>query len=181
MSLHRLIAVARKEVKQILRDPRSLAIVVLMPVILMLLFGYGINLDLKHTPTYVFDREHSPQSRDLISRFYASSYFRVVREVDNYDALVAALDAGRCKLAFVNKYLYRCFRVHLKRQQVHRHLDTIRKLRNRVAHHESILARNLMDDFSRLMQILHWICPDTAVWVRGNSTLKARYKLRPTK
>lgn len=101
MSLHRLIAVARKEVKQILRDPRSLAIVVLMPVILMLLFGYGINLDLKHTPTYVFDREHSPQSRDLISRFYASSYFRVVREVDNYDALVAALDAGRCKLAFV--------------------------------------------------------------------------------
>ena len=51
MSLHRLLAVARKEVIQILRDPRSLAIVILMPVILMFLFGYGINLDLKHMPT----------------------------------------------------------------------------------------------------------------------------------
>jgi len=101
MSLHRLIAVARKEVIQILRDPRSLAIVVLMPVILMFLFGYGINLDLKNTPTYIFDRESSPQSRDLIARFRSSSYFHVAREVDNYAELVAAIDAGRAKLGVV--------------------------------------------------------------------------------
>jgi ABC-2 type transport system permease protein len=101
MSLHRLLAVARKEVIQILRDPRSLAIVILMPVILMFLFGYGINLDLKHTPTYIFDREASPQSRDLVSRFRSSVYFHVAREVDNYPELIAALDAGRCQLAIV--------------------------------------------------------------------------------
>lgn len=95
------MAIARKEVIQILRDPRSLAIVVLMPVILMLLFGYGINLDLKNTPTYIFDREGSPQSRDLVSRFRASSYFHVAREVDNYPELVAAIDAGHCKLGLV--------------------------------------------------------------------------------
>jgi ABC-2 type transport system permease protein len=101
MSLHRLLAVARKEVIQILRDPRSLAIVILMPVILMFLFGYGINLDLKHTPTYIFDREASPQSRDLVSRFRSSVYFNVARQVDNYPELVAALDSGRCQLAIV--------------------------------------------------------------------------------
>jgi ABC-2 type transport system permease protein len=101
MSLQRLLAVARKEVIQILRDPRSLAIVILMPVILMFLFGYGINLDLKKTPTYVFDREGSPQSRDLVSRFRSSVYFHVVREVDNYAEVIRALDAGRCQLAIV--------------------------------------------------------------------------------
>jgi ABC-2 type transport system permease protein len=101
MSLHRLLAVARKEVIQILRDPRSLTIVVLMPVILMFLFGYGINLDLKHTPMYVLDRDGSPASRELLSRFRASQYFAIVRHVDNYPELVAALDAGRCKLALV--------------------------------------------------------------------------------
>ncbi len=101
MSLHRLLAVARKEVIQILRDPRSLIIVVLMPVILMFLFGYGINLDLKHTPAYVYDRDGSPASRELVSRFRASQYFAVVRQVDNYAELVAALDAGRCKLGLV--------------------------------------------------------------------------------
>jgi len=74
---------------------------VLMPVILMFLFGYGINLDLKDTPTYIFDREMSPQSRDLVDRFRASRYFRVDRYVDNYEELVSALDAGRCKLGLV--------------------------------------------------------------------------------
>lgn len=101
MNLQRLLAVARKEVIQILRDPRSLAIVILMPVILMFLFGYGINLDLKHTPTYIFDREGSPQSRDLVSRFRSSVYFHVAREVDNYAEVIRALDAGRCQLAIV--------------------------------------------------------------------------------
>lgn len=101
MSLYRMLAVARKEVIQILRDPRSLVIVVLMPVILMFLFGYGINLDLKNTPTYIFDREGSPQSRELASRFRSSPYFRVVREAGNYQEVVSALDAGRCKLALV--------------------------------------------------------------------------------
>jgi ABC-2 type transport system permease protein len=47
---HRLLAVAKKEVVQIVRDSRSLGIVVIMPVTLMLLFGYGVNLDLKGLP-----------------------------------------------------------------------------------------------------------------------------------
>ena len=50
MSLTRLLAVARKELLHILRDTRSLGIVVVMPVTLMLLFGYGVNLDLKGLP-----------------------------------------------------------------------------------------------------------------------------------
>ena len=81
MSLTRLLAVARKEMLQILRDARSLMIVVVMPVTLMLLFGYGVNLDLKGLPVYVYDQDGSQQSQDLLKRFQASEYFHVVRVV----------------------------------------------------------------------------------------------------
>ena len=101
MKLHRLAAIARKEVLQIIRDARSIAIVVAMPVMMMLAFGYGISLDVKHLPLYVFDREGSQQSQDFLKHFQASEYFKVVQTVDNYPALVRALDAGRCRLALV--------------------------------------------------------------------------------
>jgi len=101
MSWHRLVAMARKEVQQIIRDPRSVAIVVVMPVVMMLAFGYGVSLDIKHIPVYVFDREGSRQSQDLLKRFQASEYFHVVQTVDNYPALVRAIDEGRCRFAIV--------------------------------------------------------------------------------
>ncbi len=99
MSWYRLVAVARKEIIQILRDTRSLIIVVLMPVVLMMLFGYGVSLDQKHIPVYVFDREGSQKSQDLLKRFQASEYFDLVKAVDHYAELVAAIDSGRCRLA----------------------------------------------------------------------------------
>jgi len=99
--LHRLRAIARKEVLQILRDARSVGIVVIMPVAMMLAFGYGISLDVKHLPVYVFDREGSRRSQDLLKHFQASEYFKVLHTVNNYPALVRALDAGRCRLALV--------------------------------------------------------------------------------
>jgi ABC-2 type transport system permease protein len=101
MSLTRLLAVARKEVIQILRDPRSLMIVIVMPVTLMLLFGYGVNLDLKGMPVYVLDREGSQQSQDLLKHFQASEYFHLVRVVSNDSQLTRALDDGHAKMGIV--------------------------------------------------------------------------------
>jgi ABC-2 type transport system permease protein len=101
VNFNRLLAVARKEVIQILRDSRSLGIVVLMPVTLMLLFGYGVNLDLKGLPVYVFDRDGSQQSQDLLKHFQASSYFHIVRAVNDYPSLTRALDDGSAKMAIV--------------------------------------------------------------------------------
>ena len=94
MKLHRLKAVAWKEVLQIARDARSIGIVVAMPIVMMLVFGYGVSVDLKHLPVYCFDREGSQASQDLLKRFQASEYFQVVRSVDNYPAIVRALDEG---------------------------------------------------------------------------------------
>jgi len=101
MNWTRLLVMAKKEVLQILRDPRSLAIVFIMPAILVILFGYGVNLDIKGSPVYVFDQDGSQQSQDLLKRFQASQYFHLVKVVDNYPQLVRAIDDGSAKIGIV--------------------------------------------------------------------------------
>ena len=101
MRWYRVAAMTRKEVIQIRRDARSLLIVVAMPVILILTFGYAINLDVKHVPVCVLDREGSQPSQDLLKHFQASDYFNLVRAVDNYRTLIRAIDDGSCQLAVV--------------------------------------------------------------------------------
>jgi len=101
MSISRILAVARKEVLQIVRDARSLIIVVIMPVTLMLLFGYGVNLDLKNLPLYIYDQDGSQQSQDLLKHFQASQYFHIVRVVNRYSDVTRALDDGDAKMGFV--------------------------------------------------------------------------------
>jgi ABC-2 type transport system permease protein len=101
MSLTRLLAVAKKELLHIVRDTRSLGIVVIMPVALMLLFGYGVNLDLKRIPISVFDQDGSQQSQDLLKRFQASEYFRIVGAANNNADVARALDSGEARMGFV--------------------------------------------------------------------------------
>ncbi len=101
MSLRRVRAIAKKEIIQVLRDPRSLMVVLLMPLMQMALLGYGVNLDIKHVPICVFDREGSQQSQSLMKAFQASLYFQIVASERDYDGVKRAVDAGRCKMAVV--------------------------------------------------------------------------------
>ena len=101
MNFTRLKAIARKELLQVWRDPRSLMIALLMPVVQMLMLGYGVSLDIKHVPLCTYDREGSQQSEDLLRRFAATQYFDVVKTLANYRQLTAAIDAGDCRLAIV--------------------------------------------------------------------------------
>ena len=101
MRLRRLKAIAVKEVLQIWRDPRSLMIALLLPFTQMFLFGYGVNLDLKHIPICTFDREGSQASQDLLKHFQASLYFAIARNVKNYPELAAAVDRGDCRAGIV--------------------------------------------------------------------------------
>lgn len=64
-----------KEIRHILRDPRSLMIVILMPILMTFLYGYAINLDIKNISLAIIDLERSVESRELISKFYNSGYF----------------------------------------------------------------------------------------------------------
>jgi len=97
----RILAIARKEFIQVRRDPRSLAIALLLPVMQMFLLGYGISLDITNIPTCIYDQEGSQHSQALLARFKASRYFRVVKSVRDYGALRRAIDGGDCQLGIV--------------------------------------------------------------------------------
>ena len=101
MNHNRLAAIAMKEIIHIQRDVRSLIIVVLMPAILVLLFGYGVSLDLKHLPVYAFDRNGTQASQDLLKRFQSSNYFRIAKVANSYPELAQAIDSGKATLAII--------------------------------------------------------------------------------
>lgn len=75
--LRRIWALVRKESYEIVRDPSSIAIGIAMPVLLILLFGYGLSLDLKNVPVAVVMEDLSPDARELAAGFQLSSYFDV--------------------------------------------------------------------------------------------------------
>ena len=74
--LRRLRALVIKEVHQVLRDPSSIAIGIVLPLILILLFGYGLSLDPRDVPIALVIDEPSPQATELAARFSLSPYFR---------------------------------------------------------------------------------------------------------
>lgn len=71
----RIWAIGRKETFEVFRDPSSIAIGVVMPVVLILLFGYGLSLDLKNVPIAIVVEDSSPAARELVAGFRLSSYF----------------------------------------------------------------------------------------------------------
>ncbi len=101
MKLRRIKAIAVKETLQIVRDPRSLMIALLIPVLQMFMLGYGINLDIERIPMCAMDREGSQQSQDLLQRFSASRYFSMQKLVGTEGELGRAIDDGTCRLGIV--------------------------------------------------------------------------------
>lgn len=73
--MHKIKFIAQKELYHILRDPRSLLIIFVMPVMMTFLYGYAINMDIEHIKMTIIDRDQTPQSRALVERFYRSHYF----------------------------------------------------------------------------------------------------------
>lgn len=96
MNLRRVSALVYKEALQIWRDPRSLAIALLMPFMQMGLLGYGVSLDIKKVPLCIYDQENSQLSRELVQRFVASGWLSQVRALQDERGLRAAMDRRSC-------------------------------------------------------------------------------------
>ncbi len=75
MDIMRLRGLVRKESRQIIRDPSSIGIAFFLPVLLLLIFGYGVSLDARHVPLAVVVEKNSPQAMALVSGFNQSDYF----------------------------------------------------------------------------------------------------------
>lgn len=98
MKFRRMYAVLRKELLHIRRDVGSLVLALLLPFVMLLMFGWALSLDVDQIPAIVYDHDRSPESRDLIREFSGSRYFNIVgyagresdidREINRSKALV---------------------------------------------------------------------------------------------
>lgn len=83
------------------RDRMTLALIFMIPLIQLLLFGYAIQTDVKHIATVVFDQSLSPESRELLDAFSASGYFEVKEAAGSYDEVTHSIDSGQTKVGII--------------------------------------------------------------------------------
>ncbi|NOY39241.1 MAG: ABC transporter permease [Nitrospirae bacterium] len=99
MKVSRIRAIAKKELIQIRRDPLSLAMAFLMPVMLLFIFGYAITLDVNNLETVVCDLDKSMLSRELVAQFGESDYFTIIDSVHSQGEIDGYLDRGEALVA----------------------------------------------------------------------------------
>lgn len=101
MRLSALRAIARKEFIQIRRDKATTYMVIIFPVMMLVLYGFGIRYDVKSVPMTVLDQDGTPESRQYVERFSHSPYFDVRHYVDNYRDLQRDIDRGSSRIGLV--------------------------------------------------------------------------------
>ncbi len=104
MNLRRAWAIFRKELIHIRRDPVSLLQVILLPIVLLVLYGYALTFDIKHVTVAVYDQERSELSEDFINRFRGTQYFRLSRFVSSYQELEWLIDKRVVQVGLVLPY-----------------------------------------------------------------------------
>jgi ABC-2 type transport system permease protein len=93
----KVLAVGSKEMRQILRDRRTLLILLFIPAFFLLLYGYALNFDIRDVRLAVQDGDRSAKSRELVSAFVNSGYFRLVGYEDSDEGLARLVDAGAAR------------------------------------------------------------------------------------
>jgi ABC-2 type transport system permease protein len=86
-----------KEFIQVFRDPRMRAVIFMIPIIQVIIFGYAVSTDVRHIPTALYDLDNTPASRELVARFEGSGYFDIVAHLSQEAAVQEVIDSGRAK------------------------------------------------------------------------------------
>ena len=95
--MRNISAIVRKEILHIIRDRRTLLLILLMPIIQLILYGYGINTDVKHLSTVLYDEDQTPFSRRLVDAFEQSAYFDIWYHAQSFAGVSRTLDQGKVK------------------------------------------------------------------------------------
>lgn len=101
MTASRLISLIRKEFIQILRDPRTLALALMMPLVQLFLLGYAATNDVRNVPLAVFNQDPGPEARALLDAFRAADYFSLAYQVGSEEQLRMLIDSGQARAGLV--------------------------------------------------------------------------------
>ncbi len=101
MKLINIKAVSRKEFYHLIRDFRSMYLAFIIPLLLILMFGYALSLDVNNVRTVVVDHDRTELSRDFIRKLNASSYFDVIHHLTDTVAAIRYLDQGSTTMAII--------------------------------------------------------------------------------
>ena len=101
MKAHRLRAIFWKEFIQMRRDRGTLGLLLVIPMVQVLLFGYAIRMDVRNLRTAVLDGSRTAESRELAQKLEATKNFRIVSHVESYEQAIELLDRGQVRAAFV--------------------------------------------------------------------------------
>ena len=93
--------IIRKEFRQIRRDKKVLAVLIIVPAFMLLLNGYALNFDVRNITMAVYDAEKSSQSRELVNSFITAGYFEYTEHLTNYASAQQMIDEGKVKLVLV--------------------------------------------------------------------------------
>jgi ABC-2 type transport system permease protein len=97
----RLISIIRKEFIQIFRDPRTLVMIIVMPMMQLFLLGYAATTDVKNVSLAVWDQMHSTQSRALLEAFRAANYFQISYAVFSEDEYRSLIESGKVRAVLI--------------------------------------------------------------------------------
>jgi ABC-2 type transport system permease protein len=95
VNITRLLALIRKEFIQIVRDPRTLMIIFIMPLLQLILMGFSASSDVRNVPLVVLDQDRSPAARDLLAAFRAADYFHIDYDVTSESEMRKLIDGGK--------------------------------------------------------------------------------------
>jgi len=96
-----LAALVRKEALEIIRDPITLAVAIVLPIVLLFLFGYGVSLDVESVPIAIYDQDRTQESDRFVEAFAQSGYFRIRHRVWSQREVDHTLDRGQATVAIV--------------------------------------------------------------------------------
>ena len=99
--MRRFRALIKKEMIHMLRDPRTLIFIFMMPIMQLLLLGYANNTEIKNVPTVVFNQDNSKASRALLDSFQATDYFSFDYAVYSQQEVYRLIDAGKAKVGII--------------------------------------------------------------------------------
>ncbi len=97
----RLVSIIRKEFIQIFRDPRTLVLIIVMPMLQLFLLGYAATTDVKNISLAVWDQSHSPQARSLLDAFRSANYFSIDYTVGSDEEYRRLIESGDIRAALI--------------------------------------------------------------------------------